>query len=56
MTSEAKRDVQTIFKDAPEEVQRLVSSVIDLEHLNIHYKRPPRIKEEIMDIVKEVIR
>ena len=56
MTSESKKDVQTIFKDAPVEIQRLVSSVIDLEHLNIHYKRPPRIKEEIIEIVKEVIR
>jgi hypothetical protein len=51
-----KKDVQDIFKDAPEEVQRLVSNIIDLEHLNIHYKRPPRIKEEIVEIVKEVIR
>lgn len=55
MTTE-KKDVQDIYRDAPEEIQKLVSSVIDLEHLNIHYKRPPRIKEEIIDIVKEVIK
>ncbi|MDD3592713.1 MAG: hypothetical protein PHO65_08730 [Sulfurovum sp.] len=56
MTAESKKDVQAIFRDAPVDIQRLVSSVIDLEHLNIHYKRPPRIKEEIVDIVKEVIK
>ncbi len=55
MTTE-KKDIQDIFSAAPEEIQRIVSSVIDLEHLNIHYKRPPRIKEEIVEIVKEVIR
>ncbi len=53
---EAKKDVQDIFREAPEEIQRLVSKIIELEHNNIHYKRPPRIKEEIMEIVKEVIK
>jgi len=55
MPTDAKRDVQQIFRDAPDEIQRLVSSVIDLEHQNIHYKKPPKIKEDIIDIVKGVI-
>jgi len=56
MAADAKRDVQQIFQDAPAEIQRIVSSVIDLEHQNIHYKKPPKIKEEIIDIVIGVIK
>ncbi|MBV5330000.1 MAG: hypothetical protein JZU65_20635 [Chlorobium sp.] len=51
-----KNDVQAFFREAPKEIQDIVLGVIDIEHQNIHYKRPPKIKEEIIDLVRGVIK
>jgi len=45
-----------LYNDASEEIKKLVAKVIDIEKNNIHYKRPPRIKETISDAVKELVK
>ena len=56
MNNKDKSDIQEIFKAAPIEIQRIATSVIDAEHLKIHLKRAHGIKEEIVYIVKELIK
>lgn len=50
------RSKLTLYDDASDEIKKLVAKVIDIEKDNIHYKRPPRIKETIADAVKEFIK
>jgi hypothetical protein len=52
----SKENVQAIFKQAPEDIQKLVLKVIDAENNKIHFKKPHGIKEDIADVVKEVIK
>lgn len=56
MTNKDKTDIQEIFSTASGEVQRIVTSVIDAEHFKMHLKRAHGIKEEIVDIVKEIVK
>jgi len=50
------RSKLVIYNDASEDIKKLVAKVIDIEKNNIHYKRPPRIKETIADAVREYIK
>ncbi len=45
-----------LLANASDEVKILVDKVISVEKENIHYKRPPRIKEILADAVREVIK
>ena len=45
-----------LLANASEEVKMLVDKVISIEKENIHYKRPPRIKEILADAVREIIK
>lgn len=50
------RSKLTLYNDASDEIKKLVAKVIDIEKDNIHYKRPPRIKETIAEAVREFIK
>ncbi len=50
------RSKLALYNDASDEIKKLVAKVIDIEKNNIHYKRPPRIKETIADAVRESIK
>jgi hypothetical protein len=52
----SKEDAQAIFKQAPEDIRKLVLKVIDAENNKIHFKKPHGIKDDIADVVKEVIK
>lgn len=45
-----------LYAQASDEMKILVNKVIDIEKENIHYKRPPRIKEILVDAVREVVK
>ncbi len=50
------RDIKEVLEEMPTEIRKIVSRVIELEHANIHHKKPHGIKDEIAKIVKEVIK
>lgn len=52
---EKKKSKLTLYNEAPEEIKKLVTRVIDIEKDNIHYKKPPQIKITIADAVREII-
>jgi hypothetical protein len=56
MSDQDKKDILNIFSESPIEIQKIVSSVIDAEHLKIHQKKVHGIKEQISDIIREVIK
>lgn len=50
------RSKLALYNDASDEMKKLVAKVIDIEKDNMHYKRPPRIKETIADAVREFVK
>jgi vacuolar-type H+-ATPase subunit H len=47
---------QQIFKDAPEELQKLIKDVLAEERKVMHKERRPNIHQNIYDHVKRLIR
>jgi hypothetical protein len=48
--------IRALLKATSYEVRIIVSKVIDLENAKLHMKNPIGIKEEIADLVREVIK
>lgn len=49
-------DVKGLLEAASDEVRTIVSKVIDLENAKLHMKNPLGIKDEIAQLVREVIK
>ena len=48
--------IRDLFKDEDPDVQKVIERVIEEEWANLSYQRPPRILEEIKDIVESEVK
>ena len=47
--------VTELFNDLSPEVQQIVNGVLELEQATLYLKRPPRIKSDVVDLVRRVV-
>lgn len=51
-----EEDSKTLLEGASPEVKKIVERVLEFEKDNLHYKAVPRVKEELLRIIKEEIK
>lgn len=47
--------IREILREAPQHVQEIVSEVLSIEEDNLHSKAP-RVKDEILQVIKRVVK
>ena len=48
--------IRDLFKDEDPDVQNVIERVIEEEWANLSYQRPPRILDEIKDIIESEVK
>ena len=43
------------FQNLSPEAQQVVRGVLELEQATLHLKRPPRIKSDVIDLVRRIV-
>ena len=56
MEKATHRDPGEILMSNAPAVQKIIIRVIHLEYDNIHWKRPPRINDDIEKVIKEEVK